>query len=145
MLRALAVAHIVIAIVLIPMTLFPLTLAPVLLIGPVWSIRLGLRMWRREPGVVRTLRRTHYTFLVVDGLLIWWGFAALRAAEESAKRGGGLLGGFGLIPIGVGVTLALFSIVTLLLTLRGDVMTSAAVPHSDVEDPSDRGGQDARP
>ena len=121
MLRALAVAHIVIAMVLMPMTLFPLILAPLLLIGPVWSVRLGLRMWRREPGVVRTLRRTHYAFLAIDAGLIWWGIVALGAAEESARRGGGLLGGFGLIPIGIGATLALFSVVTLLLTVRSDV------------------------
>ena len=118
MLRALAVAHVVIAILLMPLTIFALPLTPLLLIGPVWSIRLGLRLWRHDPSVVQALRRTHFVFLVVDGLLIWWGAAALQAADESAKRGGGLLGGFGLIPIGIGVTLAVFSILTLLLTIR---------------------------
>jgi hypothetical protein len=43
-----------------------------------------------------TVRRTHYVFLAVDGLLIWYGFWMLRAAEESARHGGGLLGGLGL-------------------------------------------------
>jgi hypothetical protein len=114
MYRALAVAHIVIAILLAPITVF----APPLLAGPAWAIWLGVRLWRSEPGVIRTLRRTHYTFLVLDALLISYGFMALRAAEESAKRGGGLLGGFGLIPILIGVVLAMFSILTLLLTRR---------------------------
>jgi hypothetical protein len=112
--RALAVAHILIAILLAPITVF----APPLLLGPAWAIWLGVRLWRHDPGVIGTLRRTHYGFLVLDGLLITYGFMALRAAEESAKRGGGLLGGFGLIPIVIGVSLGLFSILTLLLIVR---------------------------
>lgn len=119
MYRVLAVCHILLAILIAPMTLAVPILAPIFLIGPVWAIRLGLRMWKREPGLAKTLGRTHFAFLVVDGLLIWWGFAMLQAAEESARRGGGLLGGLGLFPIGLGIVLALFSIVTLLLTVRG--------------------------
>jgi len=118
MYRALAVAHILIAILLVPAALFPLTLAPVMLIGPVWATRLGVRMWRREAAIARTVRRTHYVFLAVDGLLIWYGFWMLRAAEESARHGGGLLGGLGLIPIVTGGALAAFSSMTLLL-IRG--------------------------
>jgi hypothetical protein len=118
MYRALAVAHILIAILIVPMTLAIPILTALFLIGPVWAITLGLRMWKREPGLATTIRRTHYTFFVVDGLLIWWGFAMLKAADESARRGGGLLGGLGLYPIGIGIALALFSILTLLLTIR---------------------------
>ena len=118
MLRILAVAHIVIAILLMPLMLFPLTLAPIMLIGPVWAILLARRLWRRDPTVIRALRRTHAVFLAIDALLIWYGIWMLRAAEESARRGGGLLGGLGVIPIGLGVFLAVFSAVTLLLTSR---------------------------
>ena len=56
--RALAVAHIAIAMLLLPLMLFPLTLAPIMLIGPVWAILLARRLWRRDPTVIRTLRRT---------------------------------------------------------------------------------------
>lgn len=118
MLRAVAVAHFVIAILLMPLMLFPITLAPIMLIGPVWSILLARRLWKRDPTVIRPLRRTHVVFLVIDALLIWYGFWMLKAAEESARRGGGLLGGLGVIPIGLGVFLAVFSAVTLLLTSR---------------------------
>jgi len=118
MLRILAVAHIVIAILLMPLMLFPLTLAPIMLIGPVWAILLARRLWKRDPTVIRALRRTHAVFLAIDALLIWYGIWMLRAAEESARRGGGLLGGLGVIPIGLGVFLAVFSAVTLLLTSR---------------------------
>src|SRR6478752_5844267 len=58
MLRALAVAHIAIAILLMPLMLFPITFAPIMLIGPVWAILLGRRMWKRDPTVIRPLRRT---------------------------------------------------------------------------------------
>jgi hypothetical protein len=118
MLGALAIAHVVIAILLIPLALFPITLAPVMLIGPVWSMLLARRMWRRDPGVIRSLRRTHFVFLAIDAVLIWYGIWMLKAAEESARRGGGLLGGLGVIPIGLGVFLAAFSTATLLLTVR---------------------------
>lgn len=113
--RALAVAHVAIAILLIPLMLFPITLAPIMLIGPAWAILLARRLWRRDPTVFRTLRRTHFVFLVIDALLIWYGIWMLRAAEESAARGGGLLGGLGLIPIGLGALLGCFSILTLVV------------------------------
>jgi hypothetical protein len=113
MMRGLAIAHFAIAILLIPVSLFPITLAPIMLIGPVWTILLARRMWRRDPTVIRTLRRTHVVFLLIDALLVWYGFWMLRAAEESAARGGGLLGGIGVIPIGLGIVLGCFSLVTL--------------------------------
>ena len=113
--RALAVAHVAIAILLIPLMLFPITLAPIMLIGPAWAILLARRLWRRDPTVIRTLRRTHFVFLVIDALLIWYGVWMLRAAEESAARGGGLLGGLGLIPIGLGALLGCFSLLTLVV------------------------------
>jgi hypothetical protein len=111
--RALAIAHVAIAILLIPMSLFPLTLAPILLIGPVWAMLLARRMWRSDPTVLGSLRRTHLVFLMIDVALIWYGIWMLKAAEESARRGGGLLGGLGIIPIGLGLFLGCFSIVTL--------------------------------
>ena len=113
--RALAVAHVAIAVLLIPVALFPITLAPILLVGPAWAILLARRLWRRDPTVMRTLRRTHLVFLAIEALLIWYGVWMLKAAEASAARGGGLLGGLGLIPIGLGVFLGCFSILTLVV------------------------------
>jgi hypothetical protein len=43
------------------------------------------------------------------------GLFALRAAERSAARGGGLLGDFGLLPLGLGIVMACFSGVTLVM------------------------------
>lgn len=120
--RALGVAHIVIAVLLLPLTIFPLPFAPIMMIGPVWAIVLGVRMWKRR-DVTTALRRTHYAFLVIDALLVWSGIAMLRAAEESAARGGGLLGGIGLIPLAIGCLLAPSSAAVLWLTRadRGQV------------------------
>jgi hypothetical protein len=113
-LRALAVAHGVIAILLIPITLFPITLMPIMLIGPLWAMLLARRLWKRDATVIPALRRTHVVFLILDALLIWYGVWMLEAAEQSAARGGGLMGGLGVIPIGLGVMLAAFSIITLI-------------------------------
>lgn len=117
MLRVLAVAHIVIALGLIPVAAITLVAAPLFLIGPIWALLLARRMWRRDPTVLRALRRTHAVFLLIDALMIAYGVWMLRAAAESAARGGGLLGGTGIIPIALGVVLAMFSAITLTCTI----------------------------
>lgn len=117
MLRVLAVAHIVIALGLIPVAAMALVAAPLFLIGPIWALLLARRMWRRDPTVIRALRRTHVVFLLIDALMIAYGVWMLRAASESAARGGGLLGGIGIIPIGLGAVLAMFSVITLTCTI----------------------------
>jgi hypothetical protein len=117
MIAALAVAHIVIAIVLMLLSVVTIWAFPLFLIGPVWAILLARRMWRRDPTVVRSLRRTHAVFLGIDAVMIAYGVWMLKAAEESAKRGGGLLGGLGIIPIGLGCILAVFSIIVLACTI----------------------------
>ena len=40
---------------------------------------------------------------LMAALLIAYGIFALRAAERSAAHGGGLLGGFGILPLGLGI------------------------------------------
>jgi hypothetical protein len=116
MLRALAVGHIAIGLLLLPVALVSAgILAPILLVGPIWGIVLGVRLWRSGAEVFAALRRTHWTFLLIDGLLVAYGIFALRAAERSAAQGGGLLGGFGLLPLGLGIVMACFSGVTLVM------------------------------
>ena len=107
-----------IAVALMPLTLAGGIAAPLLLAGPVWAVVLGVRMWKRQPTVGRALRRTHAAFLAIDALLIWYGMWALRAGAESAARGGGLLSGFGIIPIALGCGLAVFSAIVLALTWK---------------------------
>ena len=98
--RALAIGHIVIAVVLLPVALLSGgILAPILMAGPIWGIVLGVKLWRRGTEMLTALRRTHWVFLLIDVLLVAYGIFALRAAERSAARGGGLLGGIGLVPL----------------------------------------------
>ena len=90
-------------------------LAPIFMGGPIWGIVLGVRLWRSGAEVFGALRRTHWLFLAIDVLLVAYGIFALRAAERSAAHGGGLLGAVGLIPLGLGIVMACFSGVTLLV------------------------------
>ena len=113
MMGALAVAHVIIAIALMLLSTLTVFAFPLFLIGPVWAIMLARRMWRSDPTVIQPLRRTHYVFLAIDAVMIAYGLLALKAAEESARRGGGLLGGFGIIPIAIGAVLAVFSLIVL--------------------------------
>src|SRR6478609_6149777 len=118
--RLLAVLHIAIAILLLPLSIFPLPLMPIMMIGPVWAIVLGVRMWKGR-DVVTALRRTHWVFLAIDAMVILYGLWMMQAAEASAARGGGLLGGLGVVAIAIGISLAIFSAITLVLLHRGRV------------------------
>jgi hypothetical protein len=104
--RILGVVHVIVGLLLLPVTMFfGLLLAPVLLPGPVWIVMLGFRLWRPSARVGVLLRRTHCVGMTVAALLCVYGVFALQAAERSAAAGGGLLGAFGLIPLGLGVLL----------------------------------------
>jgi hypothetical protein len=126
MMRALAVAHVIVAAAVMLLSALTIFAFPLFVIGPIWAIMLAKRMWRGDAAVIQPLRRTHYVFLAIDAVMIAYGFAALKAAEESAKRGGGLLGGFGIIPIAIGSVLAVFSIIVLICAVAmSRRMTSA--------------------
>ena len=117
--RVLAVVHVVVGFLSLPLTLvFGLLFAPLLVCGPIWLMILGYRLWREGEGTGVLLRRTHVVVLVVAALLGAYGLFALRAAEQSAARGGGLLGAFGLLPLAFGVVLGATAAVSLWL-VRG--------------------------
>ena len=110
-LRALAAVHIMLSIlmmlVLVP---FVLVLAPI----PIWGIVVGVRLWQRRRAALSALRLVHWCYLLIDGLLVGYGIFALRAGEQSAAHGGGLLSGIGLIPLGLGIVMACLSLIILL-------------------------------
>ena len=121
--RILGVVHVIVGILLLPLTLFfGLLLAPVLLPGPVWIVMLGIRLWRPSSRVGVLLRRTHCVGMTVAALLCVYGVFTLQAAERSAAAGGGLMGGFGLIPLGLGALLGCTAVTSLWLARR---LTSA--------------------
>jgi len=104
--RALSVVHVVAGVLSLPLALFfGLAAAPVLALAPLWMIYLGIRLWTPNDRIVAMLRTTHRISLAIAALLILYGISALRAAERSAAHGGGLLGAFGILPLGLGIIL----------------------------------------
>ena len=105
---------------LLPFALFlGMTPAPLLALGPLWIIVLGVRMWWPSARVVTLARRSAWVGLVVGAGEMVYGIFALGAAQRSAARGGGLLGAFGLLPLGLGFAIAGLAAVSLALMARG--------------------------
>jgi hypothetical protein len=96
-----------------------LALLAVLAAFPLWVLTMALRAFRRlTPAAVSALRWTSF-FEIACGLVLGIsGIQALRAAERSAARGGGLLGAFGLLPLALGVLVGVLGLVSWWL-LRG--------------------------
>ncbi|PYR28258.1 MAG: hypothetical protein DMF92_14550 [Acidobacteria bacterium] len=66
-LRAVAIGHIAIGALLLPAVLaFGGIFAPILIVGPIWGIALGVRLWQSGASVFGALRRTHRTFLLAS-------------------------------------------------------------------------------
>jgi len=83
----------------------------------VWVMILGLRTWRGHQGVRKALMLTHGVLLLPGILTSVVGFYALRAAEQSAARGGGLLGPIGIFPLAIGLGVVMSAAGTIVLTL----------------------------
>ena len=114
--RILGVTHFIVGFLLFPYSLvFGFPVALLFAVGPLWIMALGVLLWRPSPRVLSLLRRTHIIGAVIAVLLSVHGIQALRAAARSAAEGGGLLGGYGLIPIALGLLLGTSSMVSLIV------------------------------
>jgi len=99
-------------------SLLAVLLFTVLLAGPLWAlgawtVLLGRQAWNGHPALRARLLWTHGLSLPAGALAVGLGLNVWRAAERSAAHGGGLLGGLGIFPIGVGagmIALAVLSI-----------------------------------
>ena len=93
------------------------TVPPLVIVAglAVWLVVLGFRSWRRAPGWIAALSWTHAIALFFAGSQLVFGWIAMRGAERSAAHGGGLLGGLGYIQVLVGLGLAGFALLSLLL------------------------------
>ena len=114
LLGLLGIAHILIAIILLPSALFiGFFTVPVIVPGLIWLAVLGIRLWRPNGSVRTALRVTHTVLVPISILLVLYGWFCVNAARRSAEAGGGLLGGFGLIPIAMGILAGVLSAVSL--------------------------------
>jgi hypothetical protein len=112
--RVLGVAHILVGLLLLPLaTVIGLVGVPLLALPSLWLMALGVHLWRGGPRVALALRRTHMVSLVIALLLGLSGVFALGAASRSAAAGGGLLGAFGILPIGLGLALGGLAVTSL--------------------------------
>lgn len=103
-LRILGIGHIVVSILLLPYCiLLGYTQLPLVAIGLIWLIILGIKLMHPRPGLRNLLRNTHVVVLIQAVYLIAFGIMTLQGASRSAETGGGLMGAFGLIPLGIGI------------------------------------------
>jgi hypothetical protein len=116
-LRIAGAAQVLLGVLLAPFALFlGMTPAPVLMLGPLWIIVAGVRMWWPSPRVIAHARRGAWIGLVLGAGETAYGVSVLRAAERSAARGGGLLGGIGLLPLAFGLAIVCVAGLSLLLS-----------------------------
>ena len=99
---------------------FSLVLAGIVITAfPMWMLLAGIHMfWRLTPRTARALQVMDSIVLVCALLLCVYGVLAFQAAEQSAARGGGLLGAYGVIPIALGLLLGSLAAVSLWLLRR---------------------------
>ncbi len=118
--RLVAAAHFLVALLLLPLCLFfGITVGPLMAAAPLWLAFLGVQLWRGpSPRTFALLRATHWAVLLLAAILIFVGISTLQAAERSAAHGGGLLGAFGFLPIGIGSVLGTLATLTLIVVRR---------------------------
>jgi hypothetical protein len=89
---------------------------PLALLGA-WMLILARRLWSGRRPVRTALFVTHGILVAPGVLAIVIGIYALRAAEASAAKGGGLLGAWGFIPLGIGICIVALALPSVVLAL----------------------------
>ena len=117
----LALLQIGVSVALVPLGLF-LSALSFFLVLPLmlwlWALAARLLLHKERQVAARlsmSLQRSHWALIVLEGLLIVYGPYALDATRVSAADGRGLLGAFGIIPIGIGLLAGIVSIATIVL------------------------------
>jgi hypothetical protein len=119
-LRVLGAFHVLVGLLMLPFSIvFGIATAPILALGALWMVVLGFRLWSPGERILVLARRTHVVSAAIAGLLALYGAFALRAAERSAAKGGGLLGGFGFLPLAAGALLGCLALTSLWVAGRG--------------------------
>lgn len=103
-----------------PMSLAALTGLPGLLampLGLLWAVAAVFLMATRSRAGLLLVRAANALAILCGVALCLLGVYWIRAAEESARHGGGIMGGLGAIPVALGVLVGAAAVVSLALTL----------------------------
>jgi hypothetical protein len=93
-----------------------------------WLAILGRWAWRGHPHLRAMLLVTH-GFLLIPGIgAVAVGLIALRAAERSAARGGGLMGPLAAVPLAAGACVSGLAAVSIAVALFGRPRPGPAGP-----------------
>ena len=87
-------------------------------VGGVWMMVLGFRLWHPSPRLAMQLCWTHRICLFFGGLFCIYGVFALKAAERSTAAGGGLLSPVAFIPLIFGGPLVALAVASLVSASR---------------------------
>lgn len=118
--RALALTSLQLAVaVALPISLMMLVGVVALLLIPVavpiWAVLVGHVLLSPTKVGLRVLRCGNLCCVGMGFLLCAYGKYCIDAAEKSAQAGGGLLGAYGLLPLGVGMALCIAGLSSLLI------------------------------
>src|SRR5262249_30224360 len=109
--RVLGVAHILVGVAsFVPAAMYALFMFAPLALGPIWFCVLGVWLWRPTQRLSSALLATHLVISVFAILNVVFGIGALHGGGSSAAKGGGLLGGYGWLPISCGVALLILAV-----------------------------------
>ncbi len=96
---------------------------PFVLLGG-WMLILGNRIWKGTRPVRTILLVTHGILLVIGSLSVVIGVYAVRGAEISIARGGGLLSPLAWVPLIFGIVLVTLALPSIVLALYSKVLAS---------------------
>jgi hypothetical protein len=82
-----------------------------------WMMMIGYRAWKLHAGLRKTLLTSHAILLGPGLLATIVGVFAVRAAEISSSRGGGLLSPIAFVPLAIGVPMMVLAAVSVVMAL----------------------------
>jgi hypothetical protein len=82
-----------------------------------WMMIIGYRAWKLHAGLRKTLLTSHGILLGPGLFATIVGVFAVRAAEISSSRGGGLLSPIAFVPLAIGVPMIVLAAVSVVMAL----------------------------
>ena len=99
---------------------------PFVLLGG-WILILGRRTWNGAQPVRKVLLVTHGILFVIGSLSVVMGIYAIRDAEASIARGGGLLSPIAWVPLILGFLLVALALPSIIIALTAAPKTADTI------------------